>query len=81
MGISAPPMDEHDDQINHMQDALSALRGMAGSNGGPMMGQGAGMMLPPDLASPAPSPGQKAARKHISKLHKSFKALRKGKEK
>ena len=25
MGISAPPMDEHDDQINHMQDALSAL--------------------------------------------------------
>jgi hypothetical protein len=72
---SAPKQSRHQEQLNEMHDALYQL----GDQVRPPMG-GSGSNLLPSNVVPE-KPGAAKAKKHIDRLHKAFKALKKGKEK
>lgn len=60
----------HEQKLDDMHDALYKL----GSQAAPP--RSADKLLPSDLASPDAA----VAKKHINRLHKAFKSLKKGKE-
>lgn len=71
---SMPKREKHQEQLDEMHDALYQLSDQARV---PMGGSGKAL-LPPDL-SPGEKPEAKAAKKHIDRLHRAFKALKKEK--
>lgn len=73
---SMPKRMKHEQQLEEMHDALYTL----GDQARPPMGGNGKALLPEGLA-PAEKPGAKDAKKHIHRLHKAFKSLKKGKEK
>lgn len=72
--IDVPKRAPHEEQLSDMHDALYQL----GDQARPPMGGSGGNLLPDDLA-PQEKPAAKKAKKHISKLHKMFKNLKKEK--
>lgn len=72
---TSPPRAKHQQQLDEMHDALYQLGDKART---PFKGSGANLL--PDQLTPKEKPEQKAAKSHISRLHKAFKSLKKGKE-
>lgn len=67
----------HEEKLSQMHDALYQLGDQAR---GPMRGLGGtegGSALLPDSVIPPDNPISKAAKKHIHKLHKAFKSVKK----
>lgn len=74
---STPKRSPHEEKLDEMHDALYRL-GSQSRTESDYGGNGA-KLLPEGLA-PKEKPGARAARKHIDRLHKAFKSLKKGKE-
>lgn len=69
------PQAPHEEQLSQMHDALYQL----GDQARPMNHGSGSALLPPDLTEDD-KPEAKAAKKHISKLHKAFKSVKKEKK-
>lgn len=65
---------KHEQQLDEMHDALYQL----GDQARPPSPNSGGKLLPEGLA-PSEKPEAKAAKRHISKLHKQFKSAKKEK--
>ncbi len=72
--LSVPRQAPHEQQMQEMHDALYQL----GDQARPPMGGSPSPLLPPGMMPE--KPGASAAKKHIARLHKAFKSLKKGKE-
>lgn len=77
VGMVSPMRDQTDKHEEMLSDMHSALHTLGDKIRGPYMPQGSKLL--PDKMNPTPPPGGAAARAHIAKLHKGFKALKGGK--